>query len=117
MVDMGKSNPDKRYAKLVKTFTKNPKAAQPGGKKGFGSSGLYTGGKVFAFLSRKKRLIVKLPAERVDELVAHREGIRWNPRGSGRALREWFVLKPSSKVKWSSLASEAMEFVSSSSTK
>ena len=69
------------------------------------------GDKLFAFLSHKNRLIVKLPAERVEELDAQSEEAHWNPRGSGRALREWFVLRPSSGLEWSSLAREAMEFV------
>jgi TfoX/Sxy family transcriptional regulator of competence genes len=103
-----------RYARLVQALIKNPKVVRPVGKRGFGSSGLYVGGKLFAFLSYKNRLIAKLPARRVEELVAQGEGTRWNPRGSGRALREWFVLRPSSGLEWSDLAREAMEFAVSS---
>ena len=51
-----------RYAGLVRELTRTRGVAQPVGKKGFGSSGLYVGGKLFAFLSHKDRLIVKLPA-------------------------------------------------------
>jgi hypothetical protein len=104
----------RRYARLVRALAKNPKAAQPIGARGFGSSGLYAGGRLFAFLSRKDRLVVKLPAGRVEELVAQGEGARWNPRLTGRAFREWFVLRPSSRLKWLSLAAEAMEFVAPS---
>ena len=104
-------NAGRRYMKLVRALTKNPKVVRPVGRRGFGSSGLYAGGKLFAFLSFKDRLIVKLPTARVRELVAQGEGGRWNPRGHGRALREWFVLKPSSGLEWLGLAREAMEFV------
>ena len=67
---MSSPNPEERYASLVETLAKNPKVVQPVGKKGFGSSGLYTSGKLFAFLSHKKQLVVKLPAERVNEVCA-----------------------------------------------
>ena len=84
---------------------------QPVGKRGFGSSGLYMGGKLFAFLSCGVRLVVKLPGKRIDELVANGEGARFDPRGKGRALREWFVLAPGSRKKWLPLADEARDFV------
>lgn len=103
--------PEERYAEVVEALVKSPNVSQPTGKRGFGSSGLYAHGKLFAFLSYKKRLIVKLPSERVDELVAGREGRRFDPRGKGRALKEWFVLKPSSKMKWLPLAKEGMRYV------
>jgi len=102
-----------RYASLARELTRTRRVAQPVGKKGFGSSGLYVGGKLFAFVSYKDRLIVKLPAGRVEELIAQGEGAHWNPRSSGRALREWFVLRSSSGLAWSGLAREAMEFVAS----
>jgi TfoX/Sxy family transcriptional regulator of competence genes len=44
----------------------------------FGSSGLKVGGKVFA-MSVKNELVVKLPRERVDELVAAGAGSRFDP--------------------------------------
>ena len=80
---MVKLGPDERYTRLVRAFGKNPKASQPVGTKGFGSSGLYPGGKLFAVRSHKKRQVVKLPAMRVDDLVRRGEGTHWNPRGRG----------------------------------
>lgn len=109
MVNM--KSPEERYAELAAALLKRPGVVQPVGKKGFGSSGLYTGGKLFAFLSYGKRLVVKLPGERVDELVADGEGTRFDPRGKGRALREWFVLAPRSRKKWLFLVEEARDFV------
>ncbi len=104
-------DPEARYVRLVKVLIKNPNVVQPLGKKGFGRSGLYVRGKLFAFLSYRKRFIVKLPKERVDERAARGDGARWNPRRDGRVLREWIVLKPSSKLAWLPLAKEAMGFV------
>ncbi len=85
-------NPDHEYAKIVTVLGKLPNVSQPIGKKGFGSSGLYIGGKLFAFLSYKKQLVLKLPLKRVDELIARGEGTRFDPRRDGRGMKEWFVL-------------------------
>ena len=103
----------RRYTKLAKVLLRDHSVIQLTRKKGFGSSGLYTRDKLFAFLSHRNRLVLKLPRERVNELIAGHEVTRWDPRGKGRALKEWAVLRPSSKIKWLSLAREAMEFVTS----
>ncbi len=75
----------------------------------FGSPGLKTGGKVFACLSRGK-LVVKLPAERVEALVAQGKGARFDP-GMGRQMREWVEVAPSSAAEWLGIAAEARAFV------
>ena len=82
-------------------------AAQYG--KGFGSNGLRVGGKIFAMLVND-RLVVKLPKQRVDALIAGGEGERFDP-GHGRLMREWLSLAPESRTDWLALAREAMEFV------
>ena len=51
-----------------------------------GSEGLKTGGKFFAMVS-KDELVVKLPCERVDELVEAGAGHRFDP-GHGRLMKE-----------------------------
>jgi len=107
-------SPEDRYANVVHTLMKNPKVSLPTGKKGFGSSGLYIGGKMFAFLSSSKEFVVKLPRDRVDELVAGGDGTRFDPRRNGRTMKEWLVVNPSSNVEWVRLGKEAMEFVVSS---
>jgi hypothetical protein len=105
------ADPKELYAKLVKELVKNPKVELPIGKRGFGSSGLYTDHKLFCFLSHKNCLILKLPQKRVDELVSSGDGTHWDPRGDGRGLKEWLELKPSSKLKWLLLAKEGLRFV------
>ncbi len=103
-----------KYAGLVRSLIKDPCVSQPIGKKGFGSSGLYTGDELFVFLSSKNLLILKMPMKRVDELVSNGDGIYWSPRRDGRVMKEWVVLKRSSKIKWIPLAKEAKNFVNSS---
>ena len=56
------------------------------GKKGFGSSSLTIGGKMFVMLVRD-RLVVKLPRQRVDGLIASGAGERFDP-GHDRLVKE-----------------------------
>ena len=73
----------------------------------FGSTGLKAGGKTFAMLVRG-RLVVKLPRERVDELVVAADGEHFDP-GHGRLMREWVAVPPGTG--WTALAREAYTFV------
>jgi len=72
------------------------------------SSVLNVNGKIFA-MCRKGELVVKLPKERVDELVAERKGVRFDP-GRGRIMKEWIVIPPR-KEDWLRIAKEAYGFV------
>jgi hypothetical protein len=75
----------------------------------FGSSSvLNVDGKIFA-MCRKGELVVKLPKERVDELVRARKGTRFEP-GHGRIMKEWVVI-PAKKEDWQKLSKEAYGFV------
>ncbi len=80
------------------------------GKKGFGSSSLKVGGKIFAMISANGSFVVKLPKDRVDALEAAGAGRRFDP-GHGRLMKEWLSLKPSSEEDWRALAREALSFV------
>ena len=73
------------------------------------SMGLKVNGRIFAML-REGRLVAKLPKARVDELVAAGRGERFDPRGDGRVMKEWIVLKGASPP-WVGLAREAYQFV------
>ncbi len=75
----------------------------------FGSAGLKVRGKVFAMLVRGD-LVVKLPKERVDELVQSGVGSRFDP-GHGRLMKEWVSVGPTTAALWASLADEARAFV------
>jgi hypothetical protein len=80
---------------------------------GFGKTpGLRVGTKIFAMLSRGE-LVVKLPKDRVDELVAAGIGARFDPRRDGRLMREWATIPVGSGREWGRLADEAHRFVTS----
>ena len=69
---------------------------------------LSVNGKIFAMLTKGK-FVVKLPKERVDQLVSQKDGVNWGP-GTGRVMKEWIAIK-SGKTSWIKLAKEAYEFV------
>jgi hypothetical protein len=108
---------EKRFAKLVAAFAGDPalaeiareyerRRAKGGGK--FGDNGLKVAGKIFAMLSRD-RFVVKLPWERVDELVAAGQGEPFT--SGGRTMKEWLVVT-GARQSWLKLAREACAFVS-----
>ncbi len=81
---------------------------------GFGTRpGLRVGTKIFARLGRGGELIVKLPSDRVDQLVASGIGARFEPRRDGRLMREWATIPVRTRREWSRLVDEALRFVRS----
>lgn len=77
---------------------------------GFGrSDGLRIRGKIYA-INKDGELILKLPAERVEELIATGAGHAWGP---GRIMREWVAIPGKRHADWSTLAPEARAFVGS----
>ena len=67
------------------------------------------GRKFFAFTTRGQ-LVVKLPAERVTELIASGEG-RVFDAGKGRPMREWVGLTPADETACAEYMREARRFV------
>jgi hypothetical protein len=65
---------------------------------------------MFAALSSDEQLVVRLPRQRVEELIAYGRGARFVP-GHGQPMQEWFVAAPGTEVDWLSLAEEALSFV------
>jgi hypothetical protein len=82
---------------------------EDGAKRAFGSTSLKTGGRIFAMLVND-RLVVKLPARRVEELVTQGVGERFDP-GHGRIQKEWLSLYSSDPEQWHALAVESEAFV------
>ena len=79
---------------------------------GFGATpGLRVGSKIFAMLANGD-LVVKLPRDRVDELVASGIGARFDPRRDGRLMKEWATIPVQHSRRWGRLADEALQFVS-----
>jgi hypothetical protein len=72
------------------------------------NSVLNVNGKIFAMLT-KGNLVVKLPKDRVDEMVSRGHGTHFDP-GHGRLMKEWVVVGPG-KLNWIDLAREAHRFV------
>lgn len=81
---------------------------------GFGSNpGLRVGAKIFAVLGGGGELVVKLPKERVDQLVASGTGQRFDPRHDGRLMKEWVNIPARHVGDWEGLVGEALAFARS----
>jgi hypothetical protein len=75
----------------------------------FGSNGLKINGKLFALFTQGT-LVVKLPRDRVSDLVTRGVGQPFDP-GHGRLMKGWLtVVNPSAS--WFDLVNEALNFVS-----
>ena len=97
-----------RFEDLVSEFSDTDGVTLPHGGGGFGRSALRYQGKIFAMFVRGD-LVVKLPARRVDELVAAGHGQRFDAN-KGTPMREWFAVHPDCPLTWSALAHEALDF-------
>lgn len=72
-----------------------------------------TDGRFFAFVAHGA-LVLKLPAARVDELVA--AGARRFDAGKGRPMREWVETWPVDEPECAALVEEARAFVGKASS-
>jgi hypothetical protein len=95
------------FQKVVSTFSDHRDVKF--GRMFSSSSVLNVDGKIFA-MSRKGDLVVKLPKDRVDQLVEARKGTRFDP-GHGRIMKEWIVIPAKKKEDWQKLSKEAYGFV------
>ncbi len=103
-------SPAPRFVQVVEAFAKDRKVSR-GGTKGFGAGALKVNGKIFAMMSAKGELVVKLPKKRVEEIVNSGKGERFDS-GRGILMKEWLVVK-GRQANWLELAKEACEFVKS----
>jgi hypothetical protein len=101
---------DALFEGIVRRFRDDPAVTPPGQGGKFGAGGLKVDNKLFAMVS-KGELVVKLPRERVDELIAEGKGTRFDP-GHGRLMKEWVSIAPAHGGDWAALADEAHGFVS-----
>jgi len=76
----------------------------------FGSTGLRTESGKFAGFARGDQLVVKLPADRVSELLESGEGAVFDA-GRGRPMKEWVVLHPADEAAVERYLLEARAFV------
>ena len=109
--------PEERFAVLVEEFRGYPGVTLPmegpEAKQAFGTSALRLRNKIVAMLARE-RLVVKLPAARVDALVASGDGTHFDA-GKGRPMKQWLSLEPASNVEWLPLVREAMAYAAAQS--
>ncbi len=98
----------RRFEDVVDGLVGRPGVTPPRGGSGFGRSALRWENKIFAMLVRG-RLVLKLPADRVDALVRGGDGVRFDAN-KGTPMKEWFSLDPDSGLGWLPLAQEALEF-------
>ena len=97
-----------RYLDLIDELVGCPGVTPPPGGSGFGRGTVRFQKRIFVMFVRG-RLVLKLPAGRVDELVASGEGVRFDAN-KGTPMREWFSLDPESGLPWLPLAQEALDF-------
>ncbi|QFY10552.1 hypothetical protein GBF35_31600 [Nonomuraea phyllanthi] len=79
----------------------------------FHSEGLKVNGKIYAFLSKDRRVVLKVPAARAAELVE--EGTAEAMVMGARRMREWVALRAPDETVWRRLLSEAATYVGGSS--
>ena len=82
-----------RFAVLVEAFAGTPGVTppDPSGRRSFGSSALKVDGAIFAMLVQDS-LVVKIPADRVAELVASGSCAPF-ATGKGSPMREWAAVE------------------------
>ncbi len=110
-----KITPAEQLKEIIEALRDYPGVTIPSSttpSKKFGSSGLRINDKIFAMISSRNQFDVKLPRERVNELVASGVGEYYDP-GHGRLMKEWLVVASPFDERGLSLAREAMEFVAS----
>jgi hypothetical protein len=79
------------FADLCEDYAGTPGVSVPdGGGRGFGSQALKIDGAIFAMISAE-RLVVKLPARRVTELIESGSGRPFDA-GKGKPMKEWVGL-------------------------
>jgi hypothetical protein len=94
---------DPSFVPVLQAFASDQRVTYGG--QGFGSRALRLDGKIFAMLSSKGQFVVKLPRDRVTELIRLGRG-QYFDTGHDRIMKEWLAVvgAPSS---WLGLAKEA----------
>jgi hypothetical protein len=104
----GELTPEDRYEDLIDALTGLPGVTPPDRGRGFGRSAVRYNKKIFVMFVRG-RLVLKLPEDRVSELVRAGHGIRFDAN-KGTPMREWLNLDPEADQDWLPLAQEALAF-------
>jgi hypothetical protein len=99
-----------RFTAIVDALSSLDGVTLGSGRRGFGAEALCTNGRIFA-MSARGGLVLKLPRQRVAELVASGDGLPFDA-GKGTPMKEWVVLvgtlAPERQLQ---LAKDALAFV------
>jgi hypothetical protein len=96
------------FEALCDEYAGRPGVTVPNGGTGFGSSAIKINKSIFAMLAND-RLVVKLPAARVAELISAGDGVPFDA-GKGKPMKEWVGLTVDDATA-RELVAEAMAFV------
>jgi hypothetical protein len=108
MAKLPDTNVHSAFAKIASAFAGDDKITFGEGK-GFGANALKVRGKIFAMISSKDVLVLKLPKARVDQLVKDGLGDYFDP-GHGRKMKQWLEYHGANKT-WLDMVHEARNFV------
>ena len=100
---------DPSFVPLVEAFARDQRVTYGG--RGFGSRALRLDGKIFAMLSSKGQFVVKLPRDRVTELIRLGKG-QYFDTGRDRVMKEWLAVLGAPRS-WLGLAREAHRYAMS----
>jgi hypothetical protein len=100
-----------RFASLAKKLAEGSSSKLPH-REGFGTGSLFVGKKMFAVLDGSGALVLKLPPERVQDLIADGVGAPWHP-GTGKPLKEYVAIGVDHHARWLALARESREYMAS----
>jgi len=107
------------FARIVSDLIRIPgvEFPEPSSQKrrSFGSHALKINSKVFSMLDSRGQFVVKLPRERVLELLDDGRGAPFE-MGKARWIKEWVVLVQGTEAEWAGFAREALEFVRNNSS-
>lgn len=81
----------------------------------FGADALRVNEKIYAALTRKHRLLLKLPPARIEELLAAKRVERFE--SGGRAMNGWVTSTSDNVDDWIALSNEARAFLVAEATK
>ena len=101
-------NPSALFESLCDEYASMSGVAVPTGGSGFGSNAIKINKSIFAMLV-DDRIVVKLPAARVTQLISADDGVPFDA-GKGKPMKEWIGLTVDDQAS-RKLVAEAMAFV------